>query len=312
MNVLTRVLFCALVVYLIAPSAARAADKADEVDDKAACLAREAAKGHDAAASALICHLRSVFQSRIRYKPDAEPVEMTVGSPPMISDDTDTPGPGNVELNLVFNGAWSPDARALAAPLFDVNFGIGERLQLKYEVPYAIERHSERDASGAQTVTSERGIGDSNLGLKYRFYDDSDSGLSLGVYPQTRFRTPGARRALSAGNTSFALPLLLTKEFSNASVTANLGIEYADAHSDYYASVGIGTRINDHLAAMLELAGDGLREADSRRGIANVGVRYKLSDKQALLTSVGRDFHAPDGSTRASYVSIAYQRVFGK
>lgn len=194
MNVLIRVLCGALVMYLIAPSAARAADKADDAkaDDKAACLAREAAKGHDAAASALICHLRSVFQSRIRYKPDAEPVEMTVGSPPMISDDTDTPGPGNVELNVVFNGAWSRDEHALEAPLLDVNYGIGERLQLKYEVPYAIERRTERDASGAEVVTRAHGIGDSNLGLKYRFYDDSDNGLSLGVYPQARFRTPGA------------------------------------------------------------------------------------------------------------------------
>ena len=34
-------------------------------------------------------------QSRIRRKKEEEPVEMTVGAPPMVTDDTDTPGDGN-------------------------------------------------------------------------------------------------------------------------------------------------------------------------------------------------------------------------
>jgi len=33
-----------------------------------------------------------------------EPVEMVVGSPPMVSDDTGTPGNGNWEINVVVDG----------------------------------------------------------------------------------------------------------------------------------------------------------------------------------------------------------------
>ena len=50
---------------------------------------------------------------RIRRKPPEEPVEMTAGSPPLVIDDTGTPGPGNWELNLVFAGDLSSDSDTL-------------------------------------------------------------------------------------------------------------------------------------------------------------------------------------------------------
>lgn len=303
-----RALYGAIIAVVIVPVAARAEDQAG---DQAECLAREAAKGHHQSSSKLICQLRRVFQNRIRNKPDAEPVEMTVGSPPMISDDTDTPGPGIWEVNLVLDGAWSRDRRSFETPLVDLNYGIGERLQLKYEVPYALEHSTESDATGERIRVSERGVGDSIVGLKYRFYDDEDRGFSLGIYPQVRFRTPGARRALSAGGTSFILPLLLTKEFESFSITADLGIERStlEDHSDYFASVGLGTRITDRLAVMVEIAGESLRDPDARRCIVNLGLRRKLNDKQAVLASIGHDLHAP--GTPSAYVTLAYQRVFG-
>jgi hypothetical protein len=60
-----------------------------------------------------------------------EPVEMVVGSPPMVSDDTGTPGNGNWEINVVLAGDISKDSHAFELPLMDVNYGIGDRLQLK-------------------------------------------------------------------------------------------------------------------------------------------------------------------------------------
>ncbi|MBI2801117.1 MAG: transporter [Gammaproteobacteria bacterium] len=300
-----RVRYGAIIAVLLVPVAVRA-------DDKAECLAREAAKGHHQSSSKLICQLRRVFQNRIRNKPEAEPVEMTVGSPPMISDDTDTPGPGSWEINLVFYGAWSRDRRAFEAPLVDLNYGIGERVQLKYQVPYALEHSTGLDASGERISASERGVGDSIVGLKYRFYDDEERGFSLGLYPQVRFRTPGARRALSAGGTGFILPLLLTKEFASFSITADLGIERStlEHHSDYFASVGLGTRITDRLAVMVEIAGESLRDPDARRCIVNLGLRRKLNDKQAVVAAIGHDLHASDGAS-STYFTLAYQRVFG-
>ena len=270
------------------------ADDAAKVEKKADCQAREAAKGHDPAASELICQLRRAFQSRIRYKPDTEPVEMTVGSPPLITDDTETPGSANWEVNLVVSSMLSHNQRRFDAPLIDVNYGIGERVQLAYEVPYAIERGIKHPVSGGRTTTTERGVGDSQIGFKYRFYDDEARGLSFAVYPKIHVRTPGGRRTLSEGGTSFILPLLLTKEFARASISANLGVERSteDDRTDYFASFGIGTRVTDRTAVLAEVAGEGLLQPDARHYMVDIGLRRKLDDKQVLLASIGRDLHA--------------------
>jgi hypothetical protein len=57
-----------------------------------------------------------------------EPVEMLVGSPPMVADDTGTLGNGNWEINVVLAGDISKDSKAFELPLIDINYGIGDRL----------------------------------------------------------------------------------------------------------------------------------------------------------------------------------------
>src|SRR6187455_3167995 len=58
------------------------------------------------------------------------------GGPPMITDDPGTPGDGHWEINVAFTTEHSPDERIAEMPLVDLNYGIGERLQLKYEVAW--------------------------------------------------------------------------------------------------------------------------------------------------------------------------------
>ena len=122
-----------------------------------------------------------------------EPVEMVVGSPPMVSDDTGTPGNGNWEINVVLAGDISKDSKTFELPLLDINYGIGDRLQLKYEVPYVVTCNSRFDENGKRTTEQASGVSSSNVGVKYRFYDNDRSGLSLAVYPQVEFRTPGSK-----------------------------------------------------------------------------------------------------------------------
>jgi hypothetical protein len=122
-----------------------------------------------------------------------EPVEMVVGSPPMVSDDTGTPGNGNWEINVVLGGDISKDSKAFELPLMDINYGIGDRLQLKYDVPYVVTCNTRFDENGERTTEQASGVSSSKVGVKYRFYDNDRSGLSLAVYPQMEFRTPGSK-----------------------------------------------------------------------------------------------------------------------
>jgi hypothetical protein len=52
---------------------------------------------------------------------------MTVGSPPIVIDDTATPGPGNWEVNVMFEGDLSRHGDTHESPIADINYGFGEK-----------------------------------------------------------------------------------------------------------------------------------------------------------------------------------------
>jgi len=70
-------------------------------------------------------------------------------------------------------------------PDLDINFGIGDRVQLTYENAWLrVQRHSS---------AAEFGLGQSNPGVKWRFYDGGESGLSISVFPQLFVNNPTTR-----------------------------------------------------------------------------------------------------------------------
>jgi hypothetical protein len=107
---------------------------------------------------------------------EEEAPESAVSSPPMEMDDPGTPGPNGIEVNFVgtmvgFSGGQASES------LFDANYGIGERLQLKFERPYVTE-----NVSGEPF---QKGLGATEIGLKWRFWDSN--GLEAAIYPQYTF-----------------------------------------------------------------------------------------------------------------------------
>lgn len=254
---------------------------------------------------------------RIRRKPPEEPVDMTVGSPPMVIDDTSTPGPGKWEANLVFGADLSTDSDKYELPLVDINYGVGEKVQLKYEVPYAVTRDVLTDEAGSKETVRARGVADSIVGVKYRFYDNDETNLSLAVYPQVEFRSPGARSSehggVANGATTWSLPLQLTKDFPHASIAANAGVKKStdDPDAALSAGLGAGTRLSNKLAILGEVAGKNLDSADEKRIVFDVGLRLKISEKHTVVAKLGFDLYAAD-SQRHHYITVSYQRFIGK
>jgi hypothetical protein len=56
----------------------------------------------------------------------------------MLTEDPATPGPGNWEINSAFAYERVNGQPWFEAPLLDINYGVGERFQLKYELPFII------------------------------------------------------------------------------------------------------------------------------------------------------------------------------
>jgi len=96
------------------------------------------------------------------------------GGPPFRTDDPETPGNHHWEINFGWIGDRNPGAGAYQVPDFDFNYGLGDRIQLKYELPIAIEETRSQPATTttppvAGTVVG--GLGESLLGIKWRFYE---------------------------------------------------------------------------------------------------------------------------------------------
>ena len=116
------------------------------------------------------------------------------GGPPFLSDDPDTPGNHHWEVNLGFIGERNSRAGDYEVPNVDINYGLGQRLQLKYEIPLSIQEM--RGDSGRVAA----GLGNSLLGVKYRFYQrhtrtpardgERDIKFAMSIYPQLALNNP--------------------------------------------------------------------------------------------------------------------------
>src|ERR1700683_4984488 len=56
--------------------------------------------------------------------------------PPYLTNDPGTPGNGNWEINFGLMPTISRADSSYQVPQIDLNFGLGDRIQLTYEVPY--------------------------------------------------------------------------------------------------------------------------------------------------------------------------------
>src|SRR5436190_22986749 len=82
------------------------------------------------------------------------------GGPPLITDDPDTPGPGYWEINVATLMDQTRSQSRVEVPRVDVNYGVGRRIQLKFEMPWVATEHEKQQ--------SETGPGDATVGLKWR------------------------------------------------------------------------------------------------------------------------------------------------
>ncbi|MEO8217154.1 MAG: PEGA domain-containing protein [Acidobacteriota bacterium] len=247
-----------------------------------------------------------------------EPVEMTVQSPPMIADDAGTAGDGNFEVNLVLDGDLARRNQSGEVPLLDVNYGYHENLQFKFELPYVISHVTATDGGGGSQRSDLHGVGNSNFGVKYRFYNNEATHLALGIYPQVDFHTPGAPTEADGGGasgaTTWSLPVLLTKEFERMAIAGNLGFDVTTEHphAGIFGVFGAGTRLTRKLALLGEIAGFDINQSDARRIVLNVGFRRKLTDTQTIGAAVGHDLRAGADGKEHTYITVAYQRSIEK
>jgi hypothetical protein len=220
------------------------------------------------------------------------------GGPPLLTDDPGTPGPGHWEINT----AWLQERRAgetvNEVPLLDLNFGVGEHLQLKYEASWL-----QTDQS---TAHRESGLSNSLVGVKWRFLDGAKSIVDVSTYPQFEFRNPGSassRRGLTDDGNALLLPLEMARNLGPVTVNVEMGREFRSQGNDsWFYGCAVGRELNKHVELAVELHGE-CDENFGRSELAmNAGARIRCVEHGTLLVAIGRELFNHD-EPRASLLS---------
>ena len=208
------------------------------------------------------------------------------GGPPLVTDDPDTPGPGYWEINLSTFLDKRLHVNTIEAPRLDANYGVGQRIQLKFEVP----RLRASDEGSIQT-----GTGNAVMGLKYRFLGHEGQTIAWSVYPQLEFNTTHASvtKGLVEEGRQLLLPTELTLEVLHVEINGEAGRRFAEAGDSGWI---YGLSTEGHVMPRLELLAEvhGERPKDgSTEWIVNFGARPKLTRQMILMLAVGRGLSGP-------------------
>ena len=143
------------------------------------------------------------------------------GGPPLLTDDPGTPGRNNWEINLGYTVDRQAGDNYYETPILDMNYGWGDRVQLKFEMPYIY------NSVGNGPLQS--GPGDSKVGVKIRFFEDEKLGLNLGTYPQLEVNNTqdSVRRNLVYKGPQFLLPVEITKRVGPVDVDVEVEGRFA-------------------------------------------------------------------------------------
>jgi outer membrane putative beta-barrel porin/alpha-amylase len=223
--------------------------------------------------------------------------------PPFITDDPEPVDHKHGEFYVATQYAKDKDETSGTAPHVELNYGIVPDAMVHLIAPFVYNR--------TEGEPTQRGYGDTELGLKYRFINDEDRRFMVGTFPIAELPTGDADKGLGAGHTRFFLPLWLQKSWGPWQTYGGGGYwrNPGDGSKDYWL---FGWQAQRTVSARLTIGAElfsqtrDAEDARSRTGF-NVGAIVNITDDHHLLFSSGSDIH---GDNKFS-VYLAYQYTFG-
>jgi len=228
------------------------------------------------------------------------------GGPPMLTDDPGTPGPGHWEINLALSHEQTAGERFTGLPVLDINYGVGDRIQLNYGIAW--------NWSDSNSEKSVDALGNSEFAMKWRFLDQGDDGWKMSTYPRVALRNPGSRAArigLADDGTTVLLPIELEHEVPGGGINFEVGRELHSRGDDVWVAGAVfGHEFRKDLEAMIELHAETPGAWVDSSAVLNVGLVAGFDSSGSLLLSAGREVHSPADESAAWRAYAGWQFTF--
>ena len=216
------------------------------------------------------------------------------GGPPMITDDPGTPGDGHWEINIATTLEQRPHEQSWGLPQLDLNYGLGERIQLTLQTSFDVLKRSDHGPIG--------GWGNVEAALKWRFLDEETNGFSVSTFPRVVFSVlqSSVRHGLADDGTRVQSPVQVARKFGPVDLNFEFGpVLSTIGRSEWLYGFVAGTDVTKKTELMAELHGTARTSFTRDVLTVNAGIRQKLTDQAILIASLGHDVRTPAGQPLA-------------
>jgi hypothetical protein len=225
--------------------------------------------------------------------------------PPFQTDDPEPVELHHYEFYVASQQTLTRDGRSGTLPHLEFNYGAAPNLQLHIVAPYAFSH-----PAGAPV---QHGYGDTELGAKYRFIEESDGTPQVAVFPLVIAPTGDDGRGLGNGAAQFSLPVWLQKSWGKWTSYGGAGYlinRAAGARNSWF----VGWEAQRELSEMFTLGAEVFhRTAQVSGGSSsdgfNVGAIVNFDDHNHLLFSAGKGLRNAAATNKASTYA-AYQLTY--
>ena len=216
---------------------------------------------------------------------------LAVGGPPFLTDDPEPVDYHHGEFYVSSQVSHDSDGWSGTSPHAEANYGILPDAQLHLIVPVAF--------TAPDHGTAHVGVGDVEMGLKYRFVSEAENRPQVGVFPLVELPTGSHDRGLGSGGAQVFLPLWVQKSVGHWTTYggAGYGIHSGEGNRDWWAA---GWLVQRQLTGSWTLGAELYRETAREDGgeaetRLNVGNIIDLSESSHLLLSAGPVVEGPGG-----------------
>jgi hypothetical protein len=207
----------------------------------------------------------------------------------MITDDPGTPGNGKFEINLAGAFERRPHELLMDLPEIDLNYGVGDHVQLTLQTSLAVLKRSDHGPVG--------GMGRTEAALKWRFLDEESAGVSMSMFPRILFNVlqSSVRRGLAEDGTRVQFPVQMARKFGLVDVDLELGpLLSSVGRSEWLYGIVGGMDVTKTTELMAELQGTSRTSFAQDVLTVNIGVRQKINDWSFLIASLGHEVRSPE------------------